>query len=80
MHDSVLRIEQVVTELGNRDVPIRFAELFAAEKNPILRMVTEDVAMISVVSDAFVRYIQHATSNKSQVSFISGVRSLDRVG
>ena len=50
MHDSVLRIEQVVTELGNRDVPIRFAELFAAEKNTILRMVTEDVAMVSVIS------------------------------
>lgn len=58
MHDGVIRVKQVVTEPGNRDVPIRFAELSAVEKI-ILRTVTEDDGYSKCdVSDAFVRFIE----------------------
>jgi len=66
MYDSVIRVEQVVTELADGYVPIPFAELSPAEK-AILRTVTEDGGYGTCdVSDGFVRFIKRVGTHRDQ--------------
>ena len=58
MHNGVIRVEQVVTELGNRDVPNLICGVVCYQKS-ILRTVTEESGYGKCdVSDAFVRSIE----------------------
>ena len=58
MHNGVIRVEQVVTELGNRDVLNLICGVVCYQKS-ILRTVTEESGYGKCdVSDAFVRSIE----------------------
>ena len=68
MHNGVIRIEQVVTELGNRDVPNLICRVVCRRKKiPILRMVTEDGGYGKCdVSDAFDRFIERVRVHRGE--------------
>lgn len=66
MYDSVIRVEQVVTDLGDGYAPIRFAEL-PADETAILRTVTEDGGYGTCdVSDGFVRFIERVGTRRDR--------------
>ena len=63
MHDSVIRVEEVATTLGDDYAPIDFSTLSSGEK-PILRTVTEEGGYGTCdPADAFHRFVDRVTDH-----------------
>jgi len=68
MYDSVIKVKQVVTDLTEEYVPIRFSELTSPEK-AILRPVTEEGGYVTCdPSDGFLRCIERVGTHRDKQS------------
>jgi hypothetical protein len=66
MYDSVIEVKQVVEELGDEYVPIRFSEL-TPEETAILRTVTEEGGYATCdTSGGFLRFIERVGTHREQ--------------
>jgi len=68
MYDSVIKVRQVVADVGAEYVPIRFSELTSTEKT-ILRPVTEEGGYATCeTSDGFLRFIERVGTHREEQS------------
>jgi len=66
MYDSVIKVKQVLEELGDEYAPIRFSELTPGE-TAILRTVTEEGGYATCdTSDGFLRFIERAGTHREE--------------
>lgn len=66
MHDSVISVKRVTTNLGDEYAPIQFANL-SPEEQTILRTVTEDGGYVTCESsDAFQQFIGRVSDHTAR--------------